>query len=115
MPIEAGNRQVFIMNVMIAAKRTLFALLTVAGLALVAFGQSQDEPCPLPDTDSTSSASSTTSASSDDPAQSPEQPKCLELVRHNGMPLCVPCPAAAAHIRHGDADLGPCSKPGNQK
>jgi hypothetical protein len=93
------------MNVMIAAKRLLFAFLTVAGLALYALGAAETQPCPLPATFSQESSQD----------QSPEQEKCLRLVRHNGMPLCVPCPAADAHMRHGDADLGTCTKPGNQK
>jgi hypothetical protein len=42
---------------------------------------------------------------------SPEKP--LEAVCHNGMILCLPQSAAQAHIQHGDTDLGPCSKPGN--
>jgi hypothetical protein len=95
------------MNVMIAAKRIVFALLTVTGLAFVAFGAVQQGPCPLP----IDSSSSATEAS----AQSPEKPKCMRVVLHNGMPICLPCPAADAHTRvHGDADLGPCDKPGNQ-
>lgn len=94
------------MNVMIAAKRILFALLTVASLALVALGAKG--PCPLP-------IDSSTSASESSSTQSPEKPKCMRIVMHNGMPICLPCPAADAHVRvHGDADLGPCDKPGNQ-
>jgi predicted lipoprotein len=94
------------MNVMTAAKRIVFALLVVAGLALVAVGA--NGPCPLP-IDSSAAASESGST------QSPEKPKCMRIVMHNGMPICLPCPAADAHVRvHGDADLGPCDKPGNQ-
>ena len=96
------------MNVMIAAKRIVFTLLTITGLAFVALGAKQKGPCPLP----VDSSSSTTQAS----AQSPEKPPCMRVVMHNGMPIGLPCPAADAHTRvHGDADLGPCDKPGNQK
>ena len=42
---------------------------------------------------------------------SPEKP--LEAVCHNGKILCLPQSAAQAHIQHGDQDLGPCSKQGN--
>ena len=105
MAIESGNLQVFIMNVMIAAKRTLFVLLTVTGLALYAVGANQKEPCPLP-------AYST--AAPDSNSQSPENPPCMRKVNHNGMIICLPCPAYDAHIRHGDTDAGPCDKPGNE-
>ena len=108
MAIESGNLQVFIMNIVIAAKRILFAFLTVAGLALYALGATESGPCRLPIDASSSSAST-------DSAQSPEHPPCMRVVLHNGMPICLPCPAADAHTRvHGDADLGPCDKPGNQ-
>src|SRR5437868_10424341 len=106
MTIESGNLQVFIMNIVIAAKRILFAFLIVGGPALYALGATENEPCPLPIAASESSIST-------EAAQSPEHPKCLRLVLHNGMPICLPCPAADAHTRHGDADLGPCDKPGN--
>jgi hypothetical protein len=42
---------------------------------------------------------------------SPEKP--LQSVCHNGKILCVPEPAANAHVQHGDTPLGPCSKQGN--
>jgi hypothetical protein len=96
------------MNVMIAAKRVLFVFLAVGGLALYALGATQNGPCPLPIEASESSAAS-------ESAQSPEKEKCLRAVHHNGMILCLPCPAYDAHIRHGDSDAGPCGKPGNQK
>ena len=105
-PIESGNLQVIIMNVTIAAKRVLFALLTVTGLALYALGQDQQAPCPLPVTYDTASTQSS--------SQSPEKPPCMRAVNHNGMVLCLPCPAYDAHIRHGDTDAGPCDKPGNE-
>jgi hypothetical protein len=95
------------MNVMIVAKRIVFALLTVTGLAFVALGATQTGPCPLPVEYTTAADASS--------AQSPEKPPCMRVVLHNGMPICLPCPAADAHTRvHGDADLGPCDKPGNQ-
>jgi hypothetical protein len=40
--------------------------------------------------------------------------KPLMAVCHNGTILCLPLPAAKAHIQHGDTPLGPCNKPGNQ-
>jgi hypothetical protein len=38
--------------------------------------------------------------------------KPLMAVCHNGKVLCLPAPAAQAHIQHGDTPLGPCNKPG---
>lgn len=95
------------MNLIIAAKRALSVVFIVVGLALYAVGASQNGPCPLPIT------AADTAADSD--ARSPEQPACKRRVLHNGMTICLPCPAADAHVRqHGDADLGPCEKPGNE-
>jgi hypothetical protein len=107
MRINSAFFGVFIMNLMIAVKRAFSVLFIVAGLALCAVGANNNEPCPLPVNTSESNAEN---------ANSPEQPACKRKVRHNGMPICLPCPAADAHIRvHGDADLGPCDKPGNEK
>ena len=93
------------MNLMIAVKRVFGVLFIVAGLALSAVGTTQ-KPCPLPAMSNESLAAN---------AQSPEQPGCMRRVMHNGMIICLPCPAADAHVRvHGDADLGPCDKPGNE-
>lgn len=93
------------MNLMTAVKRVLSVLFIVTGFALCAIGAGQQRPCPLP-------------AHANDPsvnAQSPEKDKCMRRVMHNGMVICLPCPAADAHVRvHGDADLGPCDKPGNE-
>ena len=94
------------MNMMITLKRSLVVALTLSGLALCAFAANNNAPCPLPVTSSSTTTSSST--------QSPEQPKCLRAVHHNGMIICLPCPAWEAHIRHGDADAGPCDKPGNE-
>lgn len=94
------------MNLMIAVKRAVFVLLTVGGLALYAVAANDKPPCPLPANET---------QQSQDPAQSPEHPECLQRVLHNGMRVCLPCPAAQAHItQHGDADLGTCTKPGNE-
>ena len=103
MPINSAFLGVFIMNLMIV-KRVLSVLFIVAGLAVCAIGASK-KPCPLPATATDASAN----------AQSPEQPACKRRVLHNGMIICLPCPAADAHVRvHGDEDLGPCDKPGNE-
>jgi hypothetical protein len=105
MRIESQIFAVFIMNLMIV-KRALSVLIIVAGFALVAVGAKK--PCPLPITASESSSASSSS-------QSPEKDKCMRKVMHNGMRICLPCPAADAHVRvHGDEDLGPCDKPGNE-
>jgi hypothetical protein len=106
MRIESGTFRLFIMNLITAVKRVFSVLFIVAGFALCAIGAGEQRPCPLPANATDQSAN----------AQSPEQDKCMRIVMHNGMPICLPCPAADAHVRvHGDADLGPCSKPGNQK
>jgi hypothetical protein len=105
MRLEFERFGLSIMNMMIVAKRVLFSLLTLSALALYAIAANDKQPCPLP-IDTTSADSSS--------AQSPEKPPCMRIVMHNGMPICLPCPAADAHTRvHGDADLGPCDKPGN--
>jgi hypothetical protein len=93
------------MNLMIAVKRAVFVLLTVGSLALYAVGATDKPPCDLP---------VETSSKTNDPAQSPEHPDCMHAVLHNGMIICLPCPAYDAHIRHGDSDAGPCTKPGNE-
>jgi len=102
--LQCALNPAFLMNIMIAVRRSFFVLFSVAALALCALAAT---PCPLPvnTTDSNTSASD---------AQSPEKEKCLKAVHHNGMIICLPCPAWEAHIRHGDADAGPCDKPGNQ-
>ena len=46
--------------------------------------------------------------------KSPVTPEPHRLVLHNGFLLCVPESAHAAHLRHGDIDKGPCTKPGRQ-
>jgi hypothetical protein len=58
-------------------------------------------PCPLPDNYGIRKTTIT-----------PEKP--LQAVCHNGKILCLPQPAANAHIQHGDTPLGPCTKQGNQ-
>ncbi|MEA3125814.1 MAG: hypothetical protein QOD67_2833 [Caballeronia sp.] len=93
------------MNLMIAVKRAVFILLTLGGLALYAVGANEKVPCDLP---------VETSSQTTDPAQSPEHPPCMREVYHNGMTICLPCPAADAHNRHGDLSGNPCSKPGNE-
>lgn len=95
------------MNMMIAVKRSLVVLLTLSALALCAVAATQNGPCPLP-------VDSTSSNTADSSAQSPEHPPCMRAVHHNGMIICLPCPAYDAHIQHGDTDAGPCDKPGNE-
>ena len=93
------------MNTMIVAKRSLALLLTLSAMALCAIA-AKPEPCPLPVTSANGSDTTQT--------QSPENPACKRRVHHNGMIICLPCPAWEAHIRHGDADAGECDKPGNE-
>ena len=91
------------MNMMIPVRRCFVLLLILSAFALCAFAANQTEPCPLPTTDSSTSST-----------QSPEHPPCMRAVHHNGMIICLPCPAYDAHIQHGDTDAGPCDKPGNE-
>lgn len=102
--LQCASNRALIMNMMIAVKRSLIVLFTLSALALCAIAANQNEPCPLP-VDSTTTTSS---------SQSPEQPPCMRAVHHNGMIICLPCPAYDAHIGHGDTDAGPCDKPGNE-
>jgi hypothetical protein len=104
--LQCASNRSLVMNMM-TLKRSLIVALTLSGLALCAFAANSNGPCPLP---VTGASTSTTSSST----QSPEQPKCLRAVHHNGMVICLPCPAYDAHIRHGDTDAGPCDKPGNE-
>ena len=48
-----------------------------------------------------------------DSVRSPEKPPQLFAVCHNGNILCLPEPAYSAHISHGDAAAGSCTKMGN--
>ena len=105
--LQCASNPALIMNTMILAKRSFALLLTLSALALCAIAaQPNNGPCPLP----ISSASESTASQT----QSPENPPCMRAVHHNGMIICLPCPAYDAHIRHGDADAGPCDKPGNE-
>ena len=98
------------MSLIIATKRHIFALTIVAGLALpwsLAQLYAAKEVCPLP-------METTTSFSEN--VQSPEEPKDGVAVLHQEkFILCLPEPAAEAHIRHGDTRLGPCDKHGRVK
>jgi hypothetical protein len=106
MRIESEAFRLFIMNLMIAVKRVSSVLFIVTGFALCAIAANEQGTCPLP--------VSATEATAEN-AQSPEKEQCMRRVLHNGMRICLPCPAADAHIRvHGDEDLGPCDKPGNE-
>jgi len=104
--LQCASNPTLIMNMMIAAKRSLVVLLTLSALALCAIAAKPGEgACPLPITSTETSSSQ---------SQSPEQPPCMRKVHHNGMQICLPCPAYDAHIRHGDTDAGECDKPGNE-
>ena len=104
--LQSASNRSLVMNRMVALKRSLVVVLTLSAFALCAFAASNNEPCPLPVNGTTTSSS--------DPTQSPEHPGCMRAVHHNGMIICLPCPAYDAHIRHGDTDAGPCDKPGNE-
>jgi hypothetical protein len=105
--LQCASNRSLVMNMMIALKRSLVGALALSAFALCALA-AKPQPCPLPVTSSDTTATSSST-------QSPEHPQCMRKVLHNGMTICLPCPAADAHIRvHGDADLGPCDKPGNE-
>lgn len=96
------------MSLIIAAKRHLLVIAVLAGFALPwslnqLYAQAAEE-CDLPmDSPSTSSTNE----------QSPPNEQEGVAVLHQGkFILCLPEPAAEAHIRHGDTRLGPCDKHG---
>ena len=106
--------------------RFLVAICTAAalGLLMVANGNAQrpdkSKPSPTPALTATPAPRPTPTPTPSCPLPdnygvnktvSPEKP--LEAVCHNGKILCLPQSAAQAHIQHGDQDLGPCSKQGN--
>ena len=106
--------------------RFLVAICTAAalGLLMVANGNAQrpdkSKPSPTPAPTATPAPRPTPTPTPSCPLPdnygvnktvSPEKP--LEAVCHNGKILCLPQSAAQAHIQHGDQDLGPCSKQGN--
>lgn len=96
------------MNMMNVAKRLLVVFLSLSAVVLCAVAGNQNNRCPLP-------VNANNTSSPNDSTQSPEHQACMRRVLHNGMTICLPCPAADAHVRvHHDADLGPCDKPGNE-
>jgi hypothetical protein len=98
------------MSLIIAAKRHLFVLAVVAGFvmpwSLTQLYAAAKQVCDLPMESATSSATGSD-------AQSPENPPDnLAVLHQEKFILCLPRPAAEAHVRHGDTLLGPCDKPG---
>jgi hypothetical protein len=95
------------MSLIIAAKRHLFVLAVVAGFAmpwsLTQLYAATQQLCDLP---------MEASANPNDD-QSPENPpESLAVLHQEKFILCLPKPAAEAHVRHGDTLLGPCDKHG---
>ena len=97
------------MSLIIAAKRHLLALAIVAGFALSWSLYAAEQVCNLP----MESPNTSTAAQNE---QSPPAPPDGVAVLHQGkFILCLPEPAAEAHVRHGDTRLGPCDKHGRVK
>ena len=97
------------MNLKIAVKRVLSVLFVVAGFALAWSVYAAEAKCPLP------MESSTTVASSNNDQSPPGQQEGVAVLHQQKFILCLPPPAAEAHIRHGDTRLGPCDKHGRVK
>ena len=96
------------MKLITAAKRQIAAAVLVAGATCLGLASLQaTEPCPLPEDYDTTTTTTTTNDNS------PGQEGGRQYVLHNGKLLCLPAPAVAAHVRHGDTQEGPCTKPGN--
>jgi hypothetical protein len=101
------------MSLIIAAKRHLFLIAIVAGFALPwslhqLYAQ-EEQVCPLP------MEASNTSAAGTDEQSPPNQQEGVAVLHQGKFILCLPEPAADAHVRHGDTRLGPCDKHGRVK
>jgi hypothetical protein len=97
------------MSLIIAAKRHLLVLALGVGFAFSISLYAAKQVCDLP----MESASSSSNANN---AQSPENPQeGIAVLHQEKFILCLPEPAAEAHIRHGDTRLGPCDKHGRVK
>ena len=98
------------MSLIIADKRYLLILAAVAGLAVSwSLYAAEEQLCPLP------MESSTTVQSAQNDQSPPEPQEGVAVLHQQKFILCLPEPAAEAHIRHGDTRLGPCDKHGRVK
>ena len=101
------------MSLIIAAKRHLSVVAVLAGFALPwslhQLNAQEAQVCPLP------MEASTTSAAAAEEQSPPNQQEGVAVLHQEKFILCLPEPAAEAHIRHGDTRLGPCDKHGRVK
>jgi hypothetical protein len=101
------------MSLIIATKRHLFVIAVVAGFALPwslhqLYADSK-QMCDLPMTAPTSEGAQQNDQSP------PNQQEGVAVLHQEKFILCLPEPAAEAHVRHGDTRLGPCDKHGRVK
>ena len=100
------------MSLIIAAKRHLFVIAVVTGFALPwSLNQlyAQAQQCDLP-----MESPNSMEAQKNDQSP-PDQQEGVAVLHQGKFILCLPEPAAEAHVRHGDTRLGPCDKHGRVK
>ena len=97
------------MSLIIAAKRHILVVAVVAGFAASWSLYAAKQVCDLP------MDASTTSAASRNEQSPPGPPDGVAVLHQEKFILCLPEPAAEAHVRHGDTRLGPCDKHGRVK
>ena len=100
------------MSLIIAAKRHFLVIAVITGFALpwsLSLNAQEEQACPLP------MEASNTSASGTNEQSPPNQQEGVAVLHQGKFILCLPEPAAEAHVRHGDTRLGPCDKHGRVK
>src|SRR5687768_4470675 len=97
------------MSLIIAAKRHLLIVAVIAGFALSWSVYAAQQLCDLP------MEASITSAANQNQQSPPAPPDGVAVLHQEKFILCLPEPAAEAHVRHGDIRLGPCDKHGRVK
>jgi hypothetical protein len=100
------------MSLVIAAKRHFLVIAVVAGFALpwsVSHLYAEAQMCNLP------MESPNTVGDSVNQQSPPNEQEGVAVLHQEKFILCLPEPAAEAHVRHGDTRLGPCDKHGRVK
>jgi hypothetical protein len=101
------------MSLIISAKRNLLVLTVVAGFALPwSLNQLYAEANQMCDLPMESPSTSNATVNEQSP---PNQQEGVAVLHQEKFILCLPEPAAEAHVRHGDTRLGPCDKHGRVK
>jgi hypothetical protein len=97
------------MSLIIAAKRYIVVVAVLTSLAASWSLYAAEKVCDLP------MEASVTSASAKKETSPPAPPDGVAVLHQGKFILCLPEPAAEAHVRHGDTRLGPCDKHGRVK